>query len=624
MSFVQKTRIVKLLFLLSGMAFLVLITAERPSALLACIGAAALLGVLLFKNGIPWENWKVAWKSIYGALGLGLCVIMGCNFYDRWIDSRGGQLLSAFLHVGVRQLTLAGTVVIVLAAAPVASMGLFFLISTVSADLKEKQRMEGDAGGKIPMKKAFAALMAVYSLGISAILRANFNYIDDMDRVANGYGGWINFSRFLSEALSNFIHMDRYLADISPLPQLIAAFLMAVSGTLLLYIVYDRTSFSAMELVSLIPLGLNPYFLECFSYKYDSPYMALSIFGAILPFLYRKKGRAAYIFASVTGLTIVCTTYQAAVGIYVMIVILLMVRMWCKGETLKKAGMFCLKSMAGFGLGIALFKLILMTPVEASYVTGRLGGDNIKELAMTVYSNLKQYYALIKEDMKPFWLFLIFVIAIGFLWTTARSSERNRVLSFIVTAIGLFLMGILCFGVYPALSKTLFEPRAMYGFGVLITLTGICVAEGRGSLLFRVPLFLLGLAFGVFSFTYGNALYSQKEYTDFRIQMVIEDLNDMELFLEEEPVVVQITGSIGYSPVIRNMPSDGGILYRLVPVTFRGNWWWGQAGFYQYYGLKNVTRDPGINLTTWELPVLEDHMYHTIKGTDHYILVELK
>ncbi len=401
-----------------------------------------------------------------------------------------------------------------------------------------------------------------------------------MGRVANGSGGWTNYSRFLTEALSNFVHMDRYLTDVSPLPQLIAVLFLAASGILLLYAVYERTCFSLWELIAVIPLGLNPYFLECISYKYDAPYMALSILGAILPFLYKKKNGAVWICASAIGSIIVCTTYQASAGIYPMIVILLMFRMWCRKESVKRIGIFCLQSAAGFCLGMAFFKL--------------------------------------------FWILLVFALAVGFLWTAVRSSGRNRIFSAALAAISLFLMGIICFGIYPALGKTLFAPRAMYGFGVLIALLGGCAVEDCGGTLFRAPSFLLSLAFFVFALTYGNALYSQKEYTDFRIQMVIEDMNDMELFLSEEPVVVQITGMIGYSPVIRNMPQNYNILNRLIPITFQGGWWWGQAGFYQYYDLKNVTGDPSVDLTTYDLPVLEEHMYHVIWGKDTYILIELK
>ena len=67
------------------------------------------------------------------------------------------------------------------------------------------------------LKKPFLALLAIYLIGISAILRANFNYIDDMGRVYSGYKGWGNFSRHTNMVLSGLLHADNYLTDISPL-----------------------------------------------------------------------------------------------------------------------------------------------------------------------------------------------------------------------------------------------------------------------------------------------------------------------------------------------------------------------------------------------------------------------
>jgi hypothetical protein len=116
----------------------------------------------------------------------------------------------------------------------------------------------------------------------------------------------------------------------------------------------------------------------------------------------------------------------------------------------------------------------------------------------------------------------------------------------------------------------------------------------------------------------------QKEYTDFRITQVIEDLNDLEIFTTGEQVTVQIAGSIGYSPVIDNMPQNYQMLNKLIPSTFSGDWMWGLYGFYNYYGLENVVQDDDIDLTTYDLPVIEEHMNYTIRGKDNYILIELK
>ena len=63
--------------------------------------------------------------------------------------------------------------------------------------------------------KNFICLAIIYSISIIAIIRANFKYIDDLGRVAGGYAGWSNFSRYTSSFLSTVIpvsytHLDVY------------------------------------------------------------------------------------------------------------------------------------------------------------------------------------------------------------------------------------------------------------------------------------------------------------------------------------------------------------------------------------------------------------------------------
>ena len=67
----------------------------------------------------------------------------------------------------------------------------------------------------------FLILLIIYGIAYFSIFRANFNYIDDMGRVAFGYQNWDNFSRYISNFLSRFIHSSSYLTDISPLTQII-------------------------------------------------------------------------------------------------------------------------------------------------------------------------------------------------------------------------------------------------------------------------------------------------------------------------------------------------------------------------------------------------------------------
>ena len=56
----------------------------------------------------------------------------------------------------------------------------------------------------------FLILFGLFLLALSSVLRANFAYYDDLGRVAQGYRGWSNFSRYLSSFLSVFLHGDPY------------------------------------------------------------------------------------------------------------------------------------------------------------------------------------------------------------------------------------------------------------------------------------------------------------------------------------------------------------------------------------------------------------------------------
>ncbi len=95
----------------------------------------------------------------------------------------------------------------------------------------------------------------------------------------------------------------------------------------------------------------------------------------------------------------------------------------------------------------------------------------------------------------------------------------------------------------------------------------------------------------------------------------------MDVFLSGEPVTVQFSGSFGYSPLlVVNVPQNYQMLQRIAS----GATFFYRHEFFNYYGLKNVVQDKSIDLTTYELPVIKDTMYHTIKGKDNYILIELK
>lgn len=459
-------------------------------------------------------------------------------------------------------------------------------------------------------------------MGISAILRANFNYIDDLGRVAQGYKDWDGFSRYLSNFLSTFLHTDQYLTDVSPLPQLVSAFLLSAAGMIILSVLGSQKKISLWEIIALIPLGLSPYFLECISYKYDSPYMALSILASVFPLLFYKRGALIYGTISILGILTVCTTYQPAAGIYPMLVILVSLQFWNQNANLQKILKFISISAASYLIGMMAFRFLLMRPVD-NYVSGSL--PPLPKLIPQTLEHFKTYFLLVNSDFKKEWMIFLILMAIAFVLLTVRDSRQKKWLAFFLSGAALIAMALLSFGIYPLLENPLYAPRAMYGFGVFVALMGVSIARAKRAYAAKMICFCLSWCLFVFSFTYGNALSAQKNYTDFRIELAIADLNTSMPSPEEGEKTVQIAGSIGFAPVINHMPIYyQSLLHRLVPVLFQEEWDWGIYQFYNYYGLRNVRLNRTVDLTEKNLPVLKDTMYHTIRGKGNNVLIELK
>ena len=122
------------------------------------------------------------------------------------------------------------------------------------------------------------------------------------------------------------------------------------------------------------------------------------------------------------------------------------------------------------------------------------------------------------------------------------------------------------------------------------------------------------------SFQYGNALAEQKRYTDFRVQLLISDLN--RLTSGKEPVA--ILGNAGKSPIVKRMIKKRPILNRLVPSTL-GEGYWNQIYLFNYFGIKNKPWNiEGKELKKIKLSTLMVSQYHTIKSDGKHIAVFLE
>ncbi len=476
------------------------------------------------------------------------------------------------------------------------------------------------------LTKPFLIILAIFLFAIYPIIRANFNYIDDLGRVDSGYRGWADFSRFVSEYLSVAIHTSDYLTDISPLPQILAVVIIAISCTIVLKLFSDeKISFS--KIIAVIPIGLSPYFLECLSYKYDSVYMALSVLACILPFIFygkTRKNKWIFSIAIIIGTLVMSMSYQASSGIIPLMALFLAFKYWNNKES-KDATNILILSAISYIIGLLFFRIFIMKPID-TYVSSAI--VSLNNLIPTFFSNLAIFYQNLLSDFRTIWKVLTALIVIFFIINNIRGTKQNKILSFVFSIVLLILSCCLAFGVYPALEKLIFYPRTMYGIGVLISLIAINGINIKKTFIPKVCICILCYSFITFCFTYGNVLSEHKRYVDFRTESVINELSKVEIMKNNDTKYIYLKGTIGYSPSMENMPDDyKNILSRLIQQSFSGKlYMWDVYYFKEYFKINNIKiANPETSVVPKNLETVCDTMYFSIEtnNTD-FILINLK
>ncbi len=468
----------------------------------------------------------------------------------------------------------------------------------------------------------FAALFLTYLIALYSIFRTNFNYIDDLGRALSGYRGWRGFSRYISDYLSPFIHTSKFLFDISPLTQLLAISIICISSLIVIRIIRRGEKISYWDLVTVLPIGLSPYFLECFSYKFDSPYMALSVLSSVLPLLFYQSNKVVYCITTFLGTLVMCTTYQAASGIFPMFVLLVSFMMWTSKNDKQKILIFILLSAISYIIAIVVFKTFIMRPIGSHvYVS-----NEIASLA-EIIAHYKRYLKLVKSDFRKIWIITVLALSAWFIFINTYKSKQNKFISLVVAAAVTVIMSLLSFGLYPILTKPLYSPRAMYGVGAYIAFISVgSIYIGHSRYVTRILTCVMAWLFITFSAAYGNALAVQGEYEDFRRAEIIYALVQLEQFNTDNDKNIQIVGNVGHAPAIRNAIRRCDMLRRLVPVTLMESWSWGRTKFMNYYNLKNLKYDGDIYEGSFDdFVLLHESSYHKIyiKGDNNFI-IELK
>lgn len=477
--------------------------------------------------------------------------------------------------------------------------------------------------------KYFLSFCFIFLMAYSTILLCNYTYVDDLRRTRFGSRNWDDFGRYINEYLSILIHGDAILNDISPLPQFLAIVILAATCTIITKAFIADDKFSLWYVLPVTILGLSPYFLECISFKFDSVYMALSLLFSVLPLVFINGNYFVYFLSVVVSSIGMCTTYQAASGVFVLCSLFYSFLKWNEGKEWLHCTRLFIMSILPFGIGLLVFKFVIFrTNTVYHYVNS---GIVTSDVFSTVLDNLMQYTMLMNEDLILIWKVVALLICSCFVVSATISSKRNKRKALLLSVLVLFFGYILSYGAYIFVLKPSTFPRTMIGLGAYLALVclGTMVMSGY-KIVNRLCTIVMPVMLFLFSLLYGNSLYHQQIYDEYRVNMLLNDLSKMECLDRNRIKNIQLRGNGGFSPVIKDSIENYGVLKRLVPIRIQEGLFYSEVYFLIYSDLLNYFKyvssigKSRYSIDDSAMNICIDNSFHTIKVDDNNIVIIIK
>lgn len=443
--------------------------------------------------------------------------------------------------------------------------------------------------------RPYAALLAIYLLGLSSILQANRYYLDDLGRTLYGYADWLPSARPLTEILAWLFYLGPETLDASPLTQLVAIGLLALSSLLLLEAIGQRRTWWGV--LCTVPVGLCPYGLENLSYKFDSPSMALGLLCAVAAACVLRRPSFRSLFYAAALLFASASLYQPALGAYLAICVYLALMDAVSRSTLKvlfrRMGAFIVPFVVGVGAYVLVAPLCFVPSEYTDYVKSHAVMPSPLAVPRVLLENIPIYKRLMLED----WsgnskgalfavLGVLFALALLARWQRSFCEALRRrglgaIFPWFLRLLGLLVL-LVCFWLTPfgmqlLLHSPVWAPRTFYSFGVMLALMLLQLQVFSKKQPYkaagRIIQGLLVWQLLVFAQVYGNMTDNQNKWELTQMTALAVDLNSY--IAQTGSNRITFIGSLGLAPLNRYSVSRYPLLGRLVVVPLTDTWRWG-------------------------------------------------
>lgn len=430
-------------------------------------------------------------------------------------------------------------------------------------------------------RTVFLLCLGLYLAAFLPLMLRGWLYIDDFGRVLSGGLGWDIVGRPLANVLFRTVSLGWPALDIAPFPQLAAILGLAVSSVLVSRL-FDSPS-PVLTALAVSAIGLQPYWLENISYRFDSIGMSLSLLLAVLPCCVRLRPVAQFALTAACLLASL-SLYQPGFNAFLVLAAFLLIRLGTTRPTPRDEVVRLLVLAAA-----ALAALVVYVPFGRSQIPKHEYGRAIiqtptpADLPGTILKNQLDVLNVVRADwLHSYFGKLVFVVVLLGLACLVVAAWRGRRVSLgeklartvlVIGAIPVLVVAVQALQL--VLVSPVWAPRTFVALGVFLAVAGAALAGSAIPLVRLAAWPLLAIqcfGFVTFSYIYTNNATAQLRYEQRVLSDLIRDIEGIDP--AGAATHIGIVGSLHHGPILERSISKYPAVAKLVPILVRQNLYW--------------------------------------------------
>lgn len=336
------------------------------------------------------------------------------------------------------------------------------------------------------LRKCFLFFFCIAILGYLSFMISFCPYADDYCRyITNLSIGDVFAARYFSFVIETILYLSSTITDIAPFSQLLSCVFLAYSATVCLKIFRINLN-NKWEVLCFVPIMINPYLCEVMMYRFDNPFITISLLFAILSaYLSSFNCKENFWYQSI--LFMLCFfTYQAASFAFFSIFIYLFILEIRSGNNFISA-----VRIMKYWIYTLLLAFLIYLPFTQCITYGKevdhfliIVPKDVESIKI-IFANIHRYFSILITDWANSAIGQIFflIVLIFIFDCLLKTFKKNKSLfSIAIVSVCLFLFFLCPFGMCVFLRCIAFEGnesfvRVLHSIGIVISL--ICLENQR-------------------------------------------------------------------------------------------------------------------------------------------------